>query len=127
MIINHGDFLPYKPDPWPKAYDPHAMFCKNDKSDWYLYLKEHLDNENIKLTVLMNEDGKTGQVMAATKDATMLFPQHMRVLELTESDWKPETYVGKIYDVGSESFSDPEPTPVVEQSKVPWVAHAKFD
>lgn len=117
QIKDHGDWVPYKPNPFPPEAPKNAMFCSNySGADWYKYSRSMItDPDSIKMTILMGEDGKapTGQVMAANKDVSFLFPQHMKVIEVfgvASADPQRE-YGGKVYDTRTQIFSDPEPLP----------------
>jgi hypothetical protein len=106
-ITDHGTWVRYTPDPWPKDYPSFVMFCKNvDGIDWYDYIKsDKLSPVSIKMTVF--ED----IVRAVYRDASMLFPQGCLVLEIPDDPvLDPQAkYGGKLYDAESNSFSDPPP------------------
>lgn len=135
-IIDHGDWTPYKPNPFPKEAPPNALFCSNQSGvDWYTYSRTNFkDDTTIKMTVMMNPDGKTGIVMAASKDVSFLFPQHLKVIEvsgLTSTD--PQAEFGRsLYDSVKKTFT-PSNVPVFALDKVthqpppPQVFEPKID
>jgi hypothetical protein len=102
-IIDHGMWLRYVPEPWPKDRPFNVMFCKRaDGTDWYKFFP-NLAAHSIKMTVL--ED----IVRAVSRDASKLFPQNCRLLEIVDDDiGDPQAkYGGKFYDSKAKSFSEP--------------------
>ena len=93
-IIDHGEWTAYEPERLPPGLGgQRVMFARrvSDQRDWYDFQRE-LRNDNIKLTV-----SPEGTVQATYRDASMLFPAGMRVLEV-EADIDHETLRQKIYD-----------------------------
>jgi hypothetical protein len=100
--------------------------------DWYDYIYDDgktrapdADNHpfapgSIKLTVF--DDGLTaGTVANATRDETMLFPQRMTVLEITDDPVEDplEAYRGFIYDAETNTLSPPAPPSSVPERVTP--------
>jgi hypothetical protein len=115
-IIDHGMWVRYVPEPWPKDMLVNVMFCKNDDGkDWYEYIKgDEFVVDSIKMTVL--ED----IVRAVYRDASMLFPQGCRVLEIVY-DPIPDPqakYGGKLYNAEANSFADPSPPQPLESDLI---------
>jgi hypothetical protein len=106
-IINHGSWLRYVPEVWPKDVPGNVMFCKRDDgTDWYDFSRK-LDGRSIWMTV------HDGVVQAVSRDASMLFPQNCRLLEVVgDSCADPQAkYGGKLYDAKANSFGDRAPPP----------------
>jgi hypothetical protein len=110
-IIDHGTWTRYEPEPWPADLPSNIMFCRRDRDgrDWYEYVKGNdLSRHSIKLTVL------DGVVRAATRDASMLFPQGCRVVEVVGDDASdPQArYGGMIYDAKAKALAAKPAEPV---------------
>jgi hypothetical protein len=101
-IIDHGVWVRYVPEPWPKDFPSNIMFCKRDDGkDWYEYIKSNeFSTSSIKMIVL--ED----VVRAVYRDASKLFPQNCRVLEIVDDSVSdPQAkYGGMIYDAKANSL-----------------------
>jgi hypothetical protein len=114
-IINHGSWLRYVPEVWPKDVPGNVMFCRRDDgTDWYVFSRK-LDGRSIWMTV------HEGIVQAVSRDASMLFPQNCRLLEVVgDGCADPQAkYGGKLYDAKANSFGDrpppvPQPDPLEE-------------
>lgn len=122
QIKNHGEWTPYKPNPFPKEAPPNALFCSNQSGvDWYDYSRKvFTDPNSIKMTIMTDSSGD-GIVMAANKDVSFLFPQHLTVIEvfgLQSTD--PQAEFGrKIYHSANGTFSnDPSPPIPLPQNKI---------
>jgi hypothetical protein len=93
-IIDHGMWENYKPEHAPaELRSMNVSFCRrvSDGADWYEFQKQ-LRNDNIKMTVEPD-----GTVQATSRDASMLFPANMRVVEV-EADIDHETLRQCVYD-----------------------------
>ena len=102
-IFDHGEWVIYTPETVPAEL--HALgiaFCRrtSDGVDWYEFQNE-LRNDNIKMTV-----DPDGTVQATSRDASMLFPARMRLLEV-ETDVDHETLRQHVYD--GATFLPPRP------------------
>ena len=110
-IIDHGSWSRYVPKVRPEhlPVNVNVLFCKNeDGVDWYDYLRDdEFAPSSIKLTVL------EGVVCAATRDASMLFPQNCRVLEVIGGQVAdPQAKYGDmIYDAKASGFAPQPPLP----------------
>lgn len=115
QIKNHGEWTPYKPNPFPKEAPPNALFCSNQSGvDWYDYSRKNFTDPNsIKMTVMLMKDGN-GVIMAANKDVSFLFPQHLTVIEVfgLQSDDPQKDFGRKIYHSANGTFSD-DPMPPI--------------
>jgi hypothetical protein len=105
-IVDHGSWSRYTPEVRPEHLPANVLFCKNeDGVDWYDYLRDdQFAPSSIKLTVL------EGVVRAATRDASMLFPQNCKVLEIVgDQVVDPQAKYGDmIYDAKASGFA-PQP------------------
>jgi hypothetical protein len=104
VIIDHGVWHRYEPVPRPEHLPWNIMFCRRDSDgmDWYEYLKgNELTQTSLKMTVLDDV------VRAVTRDASMLFPQGCRVIEVVGDDHPdPQAkYGGMVYDAKSKALS----------------------
>jgi hypothetical protein len=111
-IINHGSWTRYVPDQMPKELPANIgiIFCRRDSDgvDWYQYIHgktAKLKGDSIKVTVL------DGIVRAASRDASMLFPQNCTVLELIgDNTMDAQTaYGGKLYDARTNMLAEAPP------------------
>lgn len=122
-IINHGSWALYTPDQTTKDRQEapsSALFCKrtSDDTDWYDYIYFNgspFAPGSIKITIY------AGEVMAATRDESMLFPQRMTLLEVTGDavEDPQEAYGGFIYDAEANTLSAPAPAPVTVEPVSP--------
>jgi hypothetical protein len=113
-IIDHGVWHRYEPVPRFADLPSNIMFCRRDGDgkDWYEYLKgNELTQTSLKMTVLDDV------VRAASRDASMLFPQGCRVIEVVGDDASdPQTrYGGMVYDAKARVLAakpaEPKPSP----------------
>jgi hypothetical protein len=102
-IIDHGVWHRYEPEPRPEHLPWNIMFCRrNDGKDWYEYVKgNEFSRHSIKMTVLDDT------VRAASRDASMLFPQACRVIEIVDDNAAdPQAkYGGMIYDAKAKALT----------------------
>lgn len=112
--VDHGKWLPYKPQELPEGAPANAMFAKreSDGVDWYDYVNsgENFGAGSVKLAAIWRDP--VGYVVGpAVYDATMLFPaDHIvrEILDYTGSD--PQADFGnKVYDPETDTFTDPPP------------------
>lgn len=114
-IIDHGDWVPYKPDPWPAHLSNHrnVLFCRrvSDGIDWYVFQRKQLTNANtIKMTLIKIMDH--WWVQATYRDASMIFPQNNKLIEITSvmpEDF--EQYRDKTFDLTTREFKPRPPPP----------------
>jgi hypothetical protein len=99
-MINHGTWSSYVPNPIPQGLMPNTLFAKSDTTaqDWYdaLYNKTSplLAAGSVAITA-MKDDSGVWRTMAATKDATALFPARQLLLEVTGfTGTDPQLYFG---------------------------------
>lgn len=94
-IIDHGTWSKYTPKKGHPDAPVNTMYCRRDSDeiDWYEYQKK-FDINTIKCTVFENV------IQAVTRDASAMFPQNCRVIEIFDIDTpKPhDVYSGKEYD-----------------------------
>ena len=97
-VIDHGKWIPYKPakDDWPEDAPPNAMFCKreSDGVDWYQYVNpkkdsgrifsENFQEDSVKIAFMFHEVEQQWIIGPSVTDATMLFPAHHYVREITD-------------------------------------------
>ncbi|MGM5019213.1 hypothetical protein [Tardiphaga sp. 367_B4_N1_1] len=128
-IINHGSWVLYTPDGHPDYAPKQAIFSKrtSDDQDWYEYIYTNgapraadaphpFAPNSIKLTVA-DDTYLQGTVLAATRDETMLFPQRMTLLEITDdpTDDPMDAYKGFVYDPVANTLTAPAAPPVPPQ------------
>jgi hypothetical protein len=110
-IVDHGVWSRYEPESRPADLPASVMFCRRDRDgrDWYEYVRGNdLSRHSIKLTVLDDV------VRAATRDASMLFPQGCRVVEVVGDDAPdPQArYGGMVYDAHTKALSTKPAEPI---------------
>jgi hypothetical protein len=118
-IYDHGAWSLYVPAVWPEGLPTNIIFVKSDVNgeDWYAYVRDgNVSQESVKL-VCFNEGGRW-IVRIATVDASRLFPEGRRVIELYDGDLdNPQaTYEGMQYDPASNSLVEAAPLTVVPTS-----------
>lgn len=103
-----GEWVRYTPDPWPEKYPSNAMFShrKSDGMDWYTFACD-MAADTIKATV-----DDTLVIQAVSFDASRLFPQNCRLIEISGADATTEedaftAFHGKLYDPTTGTISDP--------------------
>ena len=122
-VIDHGSWLPYKPETLPEGAPPNALFAQRESDfvDWYVYVNsgENFGEANVKMMASLREE--IGYVVGpAVYDPTMLFPAKHIVMEVTDyGGTDPQKdFGGKVYDPATMTFSDPPPTPPLPQYQV---------
>ena len=84
-FIDHGDWVPYVPDPWPPHLHLHhsVLFCKrvSDDRDWYDFQRKELKGQDTVKMTLLNLRGHW-QVQASYHDASMIFPAAHKLIEI---------------------------------------------
>ena len=132
-IIDHGEWVTYRPDQIPEAAPNGAMFAKrvSDDQDWYKYVHakppdeptinpinmaslfnvENFQLETVKFTAMFQEAHNAYIVGAAVFDPLMLFPAGGLLGEITDyTGTDPQTDLGgKIYDPVAGTFTAPPP------------------
>lgn len=105
-ITSHGSWVRYTPSPWPQDFPAEVLFCRreSDNIDWYAHLnaEDSFYPGSVKCTVYQNS------ILAATTDATRLFPQACTVIEIvgyTGSDPQAD-FGGKVYDPVANTIGD---------------------
>jgi hypothetical protein len=94
MVRDHGNWTVYAPEALPSGLTLEVLFCRNEKGkDWYVFQKT-LKKNTVKATLY------EGKVLVATRDASKLFPQKCRLVEIDDSTTDdPQTkYVGKTFE-----------------------------
>jgi hypothetical protein len=114
-IINHGKWLPYKPQCMPPSAPPNTLFARRegDQIDWYDYVNsgKNFGVSSIKLMAIWREAAGGFVVGPAVVDATMLFPPNHIVFEITDytgSDPQAE-FGNKIFRPDTGTFIDAPP------------------
>jgi hypothetical protein len=121
-IIEHGSWLPYKPEQLPPNAPPNTLFAKreSDGVDWYEYVNsgESFGKDSVKLTAIWRDYAGGYVVGPAVYDATMLFPAGHIVFEITDyAGSDPQTEFGnKVFEPAAQTFSEMVPSP---QSAMP--------
>jgi len=104
QIVDHGKWVPYKPDQLPPEAPPNALFCRreSDGVDWYDYVNDdgNFSADGVKFTVFWQDAFNGFTVGAATRDPTRLFPADMLVREIIDyRGGEPQIELGdKLYD-----------------------------
>jgi hypothetical protein len=135
-IIDHGEWVIYKPDPIPAAAPNGALFAQrvSDGQDWYQYVhakppetptatpinlasmfnSDNFQLETVKFTALWQESLGAYIVGAAVYDPLMLFPGGGLLGEITDyTGTDPQTDLGgKAYDPAAGTFSVAPPAPI---------------
>lgn len=87
-IIEHGNWLPYKPTEPPKNAPVNALFAKreSDGVDWYEYVNDgkKFGADTVKLAAVYRDYAQGYVVGPAVYDATLIFPPDHVVLEITD-------------------------------------------
>lgn len=124
-IIDHGAWVLHQPGQSliDRLMAPaNALFCKrtSDDLDWYDFIYQLVDDKMVASGVFAAGSVKmmvlNGRIAAATHDETLLFPQGMSVLEITDyagSDPQAD-FGGKYYVAASNSIVDSLPTTSAE-------------
>ncbi|MGX9427978.1 hypothetical protein [Bradyrhizobium sp. LeoA1S1] len=118
-IINHGAWTRYIPEVLPEGLPENIMFCKRDVDgvDWYEYIYNGAVFAPNSIKASVND----GRVVAATRDASRLFPQNCTLIEITEdssTDDPQATYGGKLYDATAGAIVDvPLPVKMVASAR----------
>ena len=104
QIIDHGKWVPYKPDQLPPEAPPNALFCRreSDGVDWYDYVNDdgNFSADGVKFTAFWQDAFNGFTVGAAVRDPTLLFPANMMVREIIDyRGGDPQVELGeKLYD-----------------------------
>ena len=121
-IIDHGQWIAYKPDVWPETAPPRTLFAKreSDGIDWYVFsrTKDRFADNTVKATVRWDDLYKSMVVSTATYDVTMLFPAGQLLLEITEYTGNDplKDFASMLYANGKFTAPMPnEPGPNIEQ------------
>lgn len=117
-IIDHGDWVLYKPENYPIRNLPATvLFAQrvSDGMDWYMFQRKELTGEDtIKLTAMLT--GNDWVVQSTATDASMLWPINMRLFELVGVTEHHETFRQKVLDLkkrGGDAFGQRRPDPVM--------------
>jgi hypothetical protein len=87
VIIQHGFWLRYRPDPFPEGLPPMTLFARreSDGIDWYEFLRsDELSADSVKMTVA-HLNGRW-IILTAHWDGSMLFPADALVIEVEGVD-----------------------------------------
>ena len=112
-IIDHGDWVAYTPDPWPKHLPSHIIFARrvSDGRDWYEFQRKELTGtDTVKMTLRKTDIGWA--VLTTNLDGSALFPAGLRVIEVRGMVGDHESFRTKILDLAKSTFAmPPEPPP----------------
>ena len=112
-IVDHGEWVYYKPDNYPvKGLPSHILFARrvSDGQDWYLFARKELTTaDTIKMTVMKTDVGWA--VLTTTTDASVLFPAGARVIEVRGATEDHESFRMKHVDFDNKTFLSPPPAP----------------
>jgi hypothetical protein len=102
MIIDHGKWLPYTPDPYPQGAPPNALFARreSDSLDWYEHVKTGFQDDSVKFMATWRSEVRGYVIGPATYDASAIWPPNQVVGEITDytgSDPQAD-FGGKVYD-----------------------------
>jgi hypothetical protein len=117
QIIDHGKWVPYKPDQLPPTAPPAALFCRreSDGVDWYDYVNAgtNFSAEGVKFTAFWQDAYNGFTVGAATRDPTRLFPAGMLVREIIDyHGGDPQIELGeRLYHPDTNTLHDRPPPP----------------
>jgi hypothetical protein len=129
-IIDHGEWVAYRPAVLPVGAPANAMFAKreDDGLDWYDYVNhmKPFGAGSLILTVASREQGGPPIISAPALDPTALFPVNHRVVEITGSfNYNPDSlidaFASKAIDLETGEVSDlapPVPLQTSETSQI---------
>lgn len=105
-IIDHGEWVQYKPDPnpFPKIDGMSVLFCRrvSDGRDWYdFHRKELTSTDSIYMTMLKADH----VVRVTTHDSTTLFPAGLWLIEVTGATEDHESFRQRLFDPKKKLFS----------------------
>jgi hypothetical protein len=86
QIVDHGKWVPYRPDKLPEFAPPNTIFARreSDGVDWYDYVRDEnsFTADSVKFTALRQDSGWV--VGAAVRDANRLHPADQWVAEIID-------------------------------------------
>ncbi len=110
-IIDHGEWVAYKPDNYPVKLPPNIIFSRrvSDGADWYQFQRSKLTApDTVKMTLMKTDDGWA--VLTTTYDASMLFPTNgMRLIEVRDAPKDHESLRMQFLDLDKKRFVPPPP------------------
>ena len=112
-IIDHGEWVGYKPDNYPVKLPPNIIFSRrvSDGQDWYQFQRQELTaSDTLKLIAIKTDDGL--MVLTTTYDASHLFPTGgARLFEVRDAPKDHESLRMQRLDLDRQRFVPPPPRP----------------
>jgi hypothetical protein len=114
-IIDHGKWIPYKPEVFPKDAPPTALFAKreSDGKDWYQHVNDpaSFQPDTVKIAFSFHEAEKEWIIGPAVIDATMIFPANHYVREIdgfgsTDENEIIAAFRNKVIDIKTNAMKD---------------------
>jgi hypothetical protein len=110
-IIDHGEWVASeKPDNYPVKLPPGILFARrtSDGLDWYQFQRSELtDTDTVKMLLRKTDQGWA--VLTTTYDASELFPQDSRLIEVRGVTDDHESYRMNLVDLDTKQFTLPVP------------------